>query len=942
MSLFTAPALSNGRVWSVGVDGRLHVWGRGETHVFDGFRPGIEASEEAGAAGAAGGVAAVPIAVGPATDPLPRRQSLSFLKDEDQVLRLRGGPTWSAVFFASPPVAGEDLDTVCDDDRAGGTGRLPRSSKGPPRPCHAPGCTFACISGGCGMHGTGPMSGPCPDHADGPCVCATALGPRFIPLDAMVELVATVASGEAVRVEDVVDAVAHTWSTPNALCGSLLPTAFGSLGERLCGDGEGGGDGRGGRGGRPRKVGVKHHFHGLLPAVLEKLHVMLLAASPVVTRAMCSAIGSCAGRLMTGLVAKDATVAPRTVIDDTAVRSIALLLLNPLVSHRGDAHSYGLPAQYLDLLHTIHRGLGPRQRGVLARTLSATWTAGEPGAPRLVPGDASSMMMAAQMSISAATPGSSLHAAASSSADQSCWFVVPPHVFKARVLAPYLAHVARLVAAEPPPYVLGHGIFVAASGLGAVIAHAAWRSSENARPLFTDPITGIAGSRIADEADLVSKELSAAMVVAPNSFLCELAAADFGSAAQISRETAKHPLGKGYYGSLLRLAPHLLSPALKHQLLMAEAGLSRVQPMITPTGAYVAADPHPPMRIAVRRSNLVSDAMSSVVAHYGGVGLRIDHDGSSRTIRITDFPKPPLPHPWLRLDVRFVDEDGQDEGGLRRELFSLLVDHLMDDGYGMFSYDPETRLRWFAPPLIDNDPEMLRNFRLIGRVLALSIVLSAVWVAVDWACFFLLLISYFSICSNILYIQLYLSQHTDALVDLRLPPVAFKLLLKLRPFVTPGLGGGVVDGQTFMGDFLPADVQGVSPSVRRTLRMIAACESEDEIEAMALSFPDPLDAREVTLATRDDLVDAVARWTCFGSVAGPIVEFAAGFWELVGRFSLASVLTARELETVTIGVRHLDMRALRDAAVNESPAVSVSGCFFCVWYLDLLLGFFHS
>merc|ERR1711871_416248 len=47
------------------------------------------------------------------------------------------------------------------------------------------------------------------------------------------------------------------------------------------------------------------------------------------------------------------------------------------------------------------------------------------------------------------------------------------------------------------------------------------------------------------------------------------------------------------------------------------------------------------------------------------------------------------------LKVIFLGEEGVDEGGLRKELFQLVIEQIFDEQFGMFTYDDATRLWWF-------------------------------------------------------------------------------------------------------------------------------------------------------------------------------------------------------------------------------------------------------
>eukprot|EP00879_Flechtneria_rotunda_P008144 GHRR01008529.1.p1 GENE.GHRR01008529.1~~GHRR01008529.1.p1 ORF type:complete len:494 (+),score=174.37 GHRR01008529.1:547-2028(+) len=62
------------------------------------------------------------------------------------------------------------------------------------------------------------------------------------------------------------------------------------------------------------------------------------------------------------------------------------------------------------------------------------------------------------------------------------------------------------------------------------------------------------------------------------------------------------------------------------------------------------------------------------------------------------------------LKVKFVGEEGVDEGGPQKEFFQLLVRQCFNPEFGMFVYSDETRLHWFHASNINLDTE----FELIG------------------------------------------------------------------------------------------------------------------------------------------------------------------------------------------------------------------------------------
>lgn len=69
------------------------------------------------------------------------------------------------------------------------------------------------------------------------------------------------------------------------------------------------------------------------------------------------------------------------------------------------------------------------------------------------------------------------------------------------------------------------------------------------------------------------------------------------------------------------------------------------------------------------------------------------------------------------LKVKFENEQGVDEGGVRKEFFMLLVRQLFDANYGMFSYNDKLHLFWFN--LFSFEPNI--KYEFIGIILGLAL-----------------------------------------------------------------------------------------------------------------------------------------------------------------------------------------------------------------------------
>ncbi|KXJ10271.1 ubiquitin-protein ligase E3A [Exaiptasia diaphana] len=103
----------------------------------------------------------------------------------------------------------------------------------------------------------------------------------------------------------------------------------------------------------------------------------------------------------------------------------------------------------------------------------------------------------------------------------------------------------------------------------------------------------------------------------------------------------------------------------------------------------------PFLRLKVRRDNLIGDAL-----------VRLEMSAQDNPL---DLKK--------QLVVEFEGEQGIDEGGVSKEFFQLVVEEIFNPDYGMFTYDPESRICWFNPTSFESDAQ----FRLIGLVVGLAI-----------------------------------------------------------------------------------------------------------------------------------------------------------------------------------------------------------------------------
>ncbi|XP_063892746.1 ubiquitin-protein ligase E3A [Helicoverpa armigera] len=108
-----------------------------------------------------------------------------------------------------------------------------------------------------------------------------------------------------------------------------------------------------------------------------------------------------------------------------------------------------------------------------------------------------------------------------------------------------------------------------------------------------------------------------------------------------------------------------------------------------------AAPPMPFLRLKVRRTHIIDDAL---------VGLEM-----VAMERALDLKK--------QLVVEFEGEQGVDEGGVSKEFFQLIVEEIFNPDYGMFTQHPDSLTVWFNMTSFETEAQ----FTLIGIVLGLAI-----------------------------------------------------------------------------------------------------------------------------------------------------------------------------------------------------------------------------
>ena len=206
------------------------------------------------------------------------------------------------------------------------------------------------------------------------------------------------------------------------------------------------------------------------------------------------------------------------------------------------------------------------------------------------------------------------------------------------------------------------------------------------------------------------------------------------------------------------------------------------------------------------------------------------------------------------LIIQFKDELGQDDGGLKKEFFMILVKEIMSPSFGMLKADDESNLLWFHRFTFEN-PEV---FRLLGTICGLAI-------------------------------------YNDVIVDLPFPLALYKKLL-----------GKKVD----ISDFIE-----LHPSLGNSMKSILHFDGEDFEETFGLTFEitqddfgelvninliEEGDKQSVTLANRGLFVEKYIDYIFNRSVETQYKAFEEGFF-LVCKSPITKMFHPNELRLVMCG-----------------------------------------
>ena len=222
------------------------------------------------------------------------------------------------------------------------------------------------------------------------------------------------------------------------------------------------------------------------------------------------------------------------------------------------------------------------------------------------------------------------------------------------------------------------------------------------------------------------------------------------------------------------------------------------------------------------------------------------------------------------LKVKFVGEQGVDQGGVRKEFFILVIRQIFDPNYGMFSYNKKTRLYWFNH--FSFEPKI--KYELIGTIFGLAI-------------------------------------YNNTILDVKLPISIYKKLLGIKP--------------TF------EDLKECDNELYKNLEYILNQDNpklEEELDSNFTVVDDKFGEKiEVPLKpggekiminnfNKSEYVELYTDWFFNKSIDEYFRAFEKGFYKVFNR-NLTKMLTPQELELIICGTQILDFHELKLACVYE-------------------------
>ncbi|CBZ50106.1 putative ubiquitin-transferase domain containing protein [Neospora caninum Liverpool] len=235
------------------------------------------------------------------------------------------------------------------------------------------------------------------------------------------------------------------------------------------------------------------------------------------------------------------------------------------------------------------------------------------------------------------------------------------------------------------------------------------------------------------------------------------------------------------------------------------------------------------------------------------------------------------PRQLLRpLKIVFEGEEGVDEGGLKREFFSLLTPELLSPERGLFTYNPAARTYWFSNLSPEDVTAKEKYYWLIGALASMAI-------------------------------------YNDMIMPLAFPLVLYNML-QGRRVTLEDLGDVFPEEMNSFEKMLTMDKRDEFEAAFSTQTFAVDLVRDGKVVGEA-SLMEGGESIPVTMENRGLFVSKYTHYLLVDSVKQQYDAFERGF--LLCSSPLVSQLSGRELQLLICGTPELDFRQLRESAKLE-------------------------
>ena len=222
------------------------------------------------------------------------------------------------------------------------------------------------------------------------------------------------------------------------------------------------------------------------------------------------------------------------------------------------------------------------------------------------------------------------------------------------------------------------------------------------------------------------------------------------------------------------------------------------------------------------------------------------------------------------LKVKFIGEQGVDQGGVRKEFFILVIRQIFDPNYGMFNYNQKTRLYWFNHFSF----EAKIKYELIGTIFGLAI-------------------------------------YNNTILDVKLPISVYKKLLGINPTFED-----LKESDNELYQNLKYILNQDNPNLEEELDSNFTVVDDKFGEKITVPLKPGGENIMINNTNKFEYVELYVEWYFNKSIDEYFKSFEKGFYKVFNK-NLTKILTPQELELIICGTQILDFHELKIACVYE-------------------------